>query len=140
MSKLIFRTSAELKNIKKYRCDAKSKTANSRFEDQISKEVVLDVLERFKYRCFYCYNVLKPNKWQLDHFYARATGGKNVYENLVCSCKWCNTMKNALDGHSFISKCFNVVENNHLSIHGIDLKLIDKHRNKQIKKNRIKTL
>ena len=131
LGKLINRTSRELKNIKIFKCASKSDSANSRFEDKISKEVVLDVLIRFNYRCFYCYDALKPTKWQLDHYFPRANGGKNIFENLVCTCKWCNTMKNALDGRAFLNKCLNIIENNFYSRNNIDIELINKHRNKE---------
>lgn len=39
-------------------------------------------------------------------------GGKNKIDNLAPTCKWCNTMKNALDGNAFIEKCKKIVDKN----------------------------
>ena len=77
----INRTKEQLNNIVLYRCASKAKYANTRFKDSICKEDVLDVLERFNYKCFYCSDTIKPTKWQLDHYYPRANGGLNTFDN-----------------------------------------------------------
>lgn len=108
----MIRTKSDNHNFKIYKCETKAKSANKRFNDSISPWDVLDVLIKYNYKCFYCSDSIIPSKWQLDHFYPLANGGKNDFNNLVCTCKWCNTMKNALDGFAFINKCKNISENN----------------------------
>jgi len=95
-----------------YKCTAKAVTANKRFEDNITTHDVLMVLERFNFHCAYCNDHLKSSTWQLDHFYSRASGGKNMPSNLAPACRWCNQMKNALDGYAFIHKCRAISERN----------------------------
>lgn len=92
-------------NLIKYRCAIKAKGANKRFVDQITKTDILNCLKRFSFKCAYCTQPIKSSKWQLDHFYAKAMGGKNIIENICPCCRWCNTMKNALDGWAFIHRC-----------------------------------
>lgn len=109
---MIIYTDAQLRHKNKFKCKQKAASANKRFEDKITDGDVLRVLERFGFRCFYCGNQLDFKTWQLDHFHSRAMGGKNVSENIVCACKWCNVMKHALDGHSFIKHAQRIVSNN----------------------------
>ena len=101
--------------LKIYNCAKRANYANKRFEDNITQHDVLLAIKRFNVRCGYCSKSLKSKHWQLDHFYPKVLGGKNKHENLVPCCRWCNTMKNALDGHSFILLCKNVVENNQIN-------------------------
>jgi len=98
--------------IKTYKCISKVKSANKRFEDKICVHDVLTTLEKYKFKCFYCNETLKAKTWQLDHFYSRAMSGKNTFKNICPTCKWCNQMKNALDGNAFIRKCKLISEGN----------------------------
>jgi hypothetical protein len=98
--------------VKKFRCYERALYANKRFTESITKFDVLSCLKRFKFRCAYCCVLLKASDWQLDHFYPRASFGRNTPDNICPTCKWCNTMKNALDGWSFINKCRNISANN----------------------------
>ena len=129
------------KLIRVYKCNSKAHNSNSRFEDKISANDVLSILEKFSFKCFYCQDEIKTN-WQLDHFHPRANGGKNTIDNLVPCCKWCNTMKNALEGVAFINKCKNILENNWFSKNGIELNLSNKIETKDNRKknNKLKTL
>jgi 5-methylcytosine-specific restriction endonuclease McrA len=97
---------------KTFNCGSRASDANKRFEDKITTIDVVNAIIRFNYKCIYCGDALKSTKWQLDHFYSRAMGGKNVFTNLVPACKWCNISKSALDGHAYIAKCKKVAENN----------------------------
>jgi 5-methylcytosine-specific restriction endonuclease McrA len=98
--------------IRMYRCDSKAKSANKRFEDKIDSFDVLFSLKLNDFKCFYCNDKIDCKNWQLDHFHPRANNGLNKRENLVACCKWCNTMKNALDGNAFINKCNQILQNN----------------------------
>ncbi len=48
---------------------------------------------RDNYTCQYCGTVAPPNELTLDHILPQSRGGKSVWENLVTSCKKCNTRK-----------------------------------------------
>lgn len=48
---------------------------------------------RDNYTCQYCGNVKTPNDLTLDHILPQSRGGKSVWQNLVTSCKKCNTKK-----------------------------------------------
>jgi hypothetical protein len=103
-----------------FKCEQKAKDANKRFDDKIDKHDVLFSLKINVFKCFYCNDIITSHKqWQLDHFHPRANGGLNKRENLVACCKWCNTMKNALDGHSFINKCNQIIENNFFTLNNL---------------------
>lgn len=120
--------------IRQYGCYRKANSANKRFTDKITKEDVLFSLKLNNLNCFYCNEKISFKYWELDHFEPRANGGLNVRNNLVACCKWCNTMKNALDGNAFINKCFNVVNNNFFKINNIEKRLEDKFVNQRISK------
>lgn len=112
---MIIYTNEQLKQIELFKIETKVKSSNGRFKaDKISKHDVLTMLEKFKFRCLYCDSKLKPNGWHLDHFNSKAMGGKNVFENLAPSCKWCNLMKGALDGYAFLNRCKFINDNNFL--------------------------
>ena len=121
----------EQKLIRIYRCESRVKCANGRFEDKISTKDVLFALQKNDFKCFYCNDTIDKNSWQLDHFYPRAMSGKNEKTNLVACCKWCNTMKNALDGNSFINKCNQIVNNNFFELNGAEIEFSDKISNKK---------
>ena len=122
--------------IRQFRCESRVQTANKRFEDKITKKDVLQALKLNDLNCFYCNDKIDYKNWQLDHFNPRFNGGKNEVKNLVACCKWCNTMKNALCGNSFIDKCFQIISNNFFVRNNIDKKLNDKKNT--IKFNKIK--
>ncbi len=105
-------TDNDLLKSKQFKCKFRATYANKRFDDKISSIDVLNTLKRFSFKCAYCGDLLNYNNWQLDHFYAKAMGGKNKINNLAPTCKWCNTMKNALDGFAFIEKCKKIVASN----------------------------
>ena len=115
---MIIYTKEDEKIIEKYKLKNKVSFSNKRFADNITLIDVLNLLKRFNFKCIYCNDSLKPSTWQLDHFYAKASGGKNVIENLAPACKWCNVSKNALDGYAFINRCIKIVNNNILMENG----------------------
>lgn len=103
-------TEEDLLKIRDYKADKKALYANKRFDsDKITTNDVLTVLKRSNFKCHYCKDNLNKDTWQLDHYRSRFTGGKNSIENLCASCKWCNTMKNALQGDDFLLKCKKIV-------------------------------
>lgn len=130
---MIIRPKGFTSKIKEYRCSGRAVFSNKRFNEHITKEDVCEVLFKFNFKCFYCNEPINKKTWQLDHFNPRANGGLNVLENLVCTCKWCNTMKNALDGNAFINKCHNIVNNNFFIRNNIQNVLEDCELNRKLK-------
>lgn len=56
----------------------------------ISKQLVA---ERDEYICQYCGKKTSESERQIDHVHPRCKGGKDTWENLVCSCSACNSKK-----------------------------------------------
>jgi 5-methylcytosine-specific restriction endonuclease McrA len=57
------------------------------------------IFERDKFTCQYCAVRFEPRDLNLDHVIPREKGGKTTWENVVCSCIRCNTVKaNKLPG------------------------------------------
>jgi 5-methylcytosine-specific restriction endonuclease McrA len=60
----------------------------------LTNEEWLNILKEFKYKCAYCgiefdENIL-PEK---DHIIPRSKGGYNIKENIIPSCRYCNSKK-----------------------------------------------
>ncbi len=51
------------------------------------------IFVRDNYTCQYCGKIESQNVLTLDHILPQSRGGKSVWENLVTSCKKCNTKK-----------------------------------------------
>lgn len=117
------------KMILKYKCKEKSSSANSRvkYEECISPIDVLNSLKRNDFKCFYCGDSIHSRTWHLDHYNPISLGGGNVSENLVSSCKICNTMKGALRPKQFKKKCIQIVKR--YKTIDEDYGFIDKHKN-----------
>jgi len=63
------------------------------------KEVKLtrqNIYTRDKHTCQYCGRDVEKKDLNLDHIIPRHLGGKTTWENVVCSCKECNTRKGDL--------------------------------------------
>ena len=43
--------------------------------------------------CYYCKRTIPRNKITMDHMYPRSTGGPTIPQNLIPSCKRCNSEK-----------------------------------------------
>ena len=52
-----------------------------------------NIHRRDEYICQYCRESLSPVTGTIDHVLPRSRGGKNTWENLVCSCVNCNVKK-----------------------------------------------
>jgi hypothetical protein len=59
------------------------------------------ILEREKWRCFYCLAKLDENNHVIEHVLSRPKGG-NSYRNVVAACRRCNNMKGALVVEDFL--------------------------------------
>lgn len=51
------------------------------------------IFERDGYRCQYCGEVFPESQLNIDHVIPRHLGGRTSWENLVTSCKSCNSKK-----------------------------------------------
>ena len=67
------------------------------FFDRLPKKEVKftrhNVFERDKNTCQYCGQTFDRNDLNLDHVIPRDRGGNTTWENVVCSCIPCNTIK-----------------------------------------------
>ncbi|NOZ63382.1 MAG: HNH endonuclease [Caldiserica bacterium] len=52
-----------------------------------------NVYKRDNYTCQYCGKKFSPEFLNIDHIIPRYRGGKTTWENVVCSCLWCNLKK-----------------------------------------------
>src|SRR5881296_3407977 len=52
-----------------------------------------NIFERDRNTCQYCGRVCDRKDLNLDHVIPRDRGGPTTWENIVCSCIWCNTRK-----------------------------------------------
>lgn len=59
----------------------------------ISKTKRLKVVEKAKGRCVYCGVLVDVGDRCMDHVIPRIDGGSNQIENLVLSCRSCNSIK-----------------------------------------------
>ena len=46
--------------------------------------------------CYYCGKLFKPKDLTMDHIVPLARGGRSTKDNIVASCKECNTRKKTL--------------------------------------------
>lgn len=52
-----------------------------------------NIIKRDRHTCQYCGKHLGKNEYTVDHVIPRSKGGKNTWENLVTSCRKCNSKK-----------------------------------------------
>lgn len=52
-----------------------------------------NIFVRDNYTCQYCGRKFDPSQLNIDHVIPRNKGGKNTWENVVCSCHKCNLRK-----------------------------------------------
>ncbi|HEX68310.1 MAG TPA: HNH endonuclease [bacterium] len=52
-----------------------------------------NVYKRDNYTCQYCGKRYPPEYLNIDHVIPRHRGGKTTWDNVVCSCIWCNLKK-----------------------------------------------
>tara|TARA_B100001121_G_scaffold306049_1_gene324852 strand:- start:293 stop:859 length:567 start_codon:yes stop_codon:yes gene_type:complete len=52
-----------------------------------------NVFLRDKFTCQYCHNNFKVEELTFDHVIPRSKGGKTQWQNVVTSCRFCNTQK-----------------------------------------------
>ena len=52
-----------------------------------------NVFWRDENQCQYCYEYFRHSELTMDHVYPKSLGGPKTWENIVTSCKTCNTKK-----------------------------------------------
>ena len=52
-----------------------------------------NVFWRDENQCQYCYEYFRHSELTMDHVYPKSLGGPKTWENIVTSCKACNTKK-----------------------------------------------
>lgn len=63
------------------------------------------ILERDRWRCFYCLAKLDENNHVLEHVVSRPEGD-NSYRNLVASCRRCNNRKGATAAEEYVRSLY----------------------------------
>lgn len=57
------------------------------------RKYLRSIIERERFRCFYCLKQINEQTCDLDHVISLSNGGDNGYRNIVASCHSCNTRK-----------------------------------------------
>jgi hypothetical protein len=60
------------------------------------------VYERDGGRCVYCGDLIQGTNLGVDHVVARAKGGSDTIDNVVCCCERCNSRKSILSLSQFL--------------------------------------
>lgn len=95
-----------------WRCDSRAHAANARTAARgaiITPDDVIRCLTVCGFKCFYCEKAINPHSWHLDHYMPLSKGGRNEFNNLRASCKYCNTMKSDLDYVQWVSMMHKVL-------------------------------
>ena len=61
---------------------------------RLTKDEWREILERYFYRCYYCFSYSKTCL-TIDHYIPVSKGGKHTKSNVVPACKTCNARKGA---------------------------------------------
>jgi hypothetical protein len=70
------------------------------------RRLLLAILERENYRCFYTGKKLAAEDCYLDHVVAQSSGGDNSYKNIVATSYDANSMKNNKPVDEFIRQIY----------------------------------
>ena len=83
----------------------------------------IKILERDKWKCFYCFKKINADSYVLEHVVSRPEG-KNTYRNLVASCRTCNNKKDSLNVYEFLRQIYrdNIISDSDLSTVSENLK------------------
>jgi 5-methylcytosine-specific restriction endonuclease McrA len=70
----------------------------------IPKKLRLAVVKKCGIKCHYCGRKTVPTNRHLDHIIPVEAGGINSIDNLVVSCKKCNTEKGKIEYWTYVNK------------------------------------
>jgi len=65
----------------------------------------LAILEREKWKCFYCLKKLNEQNYVIEHVVSRPSGNDS-YRNVVAACANCNNKKGAADANGFLQQLY----------------------------------
>lgn len=74
-----------------------------------SSEIRNEVYARTEGRCALCGKFVRFDQFTVDHIVPLAKGGTNDIENLQCTCKHCNAMKQDLSKEEFLDKMLDII-------------------------------
>ena len=74
-----------------------------------SMEMRNNVYEKTKGKCALCGKFVRFDLFTIDHIIPLAKGGTNDIENLQCTCKHCNAMKQDLSEKEFLDKMIKIL-------------------------------
>jgi len=66
--------------------------------------------DKYGARCFYCEHSLEVKEIQIEHIEPRSGGGSDDIENLVPSCRRCNSEKGPLPLEVWASKVYDRID------------------------------
>ncbi len=72
------------------------------FDDQDNRKLIL---QRDRYKCFYCSVGLDENNYVIEHVISRPLGD-NSFKNLVASCRQCNNRKDSSPAVDFLRRIY----------------------------------
>ena len=70
------------------------------------RRLLLSILERENYRCFYTGKKITSDNCYLDHLLAQSLGGNNSYKNIVATSYDANSMKNNKLADDFVRQLY----------------------------------
>ena len=74
-----------------------------------SAEIRNDVYERTQGKCALCGKFVRFDQFTIDHIIPLAKGGTNERNNLQCTCKRCNAMKQDFSQDEFIDRMIDIL-------------------------------
>lgn len=74
-----------------------------------SMEMRNNVYEKTKGKCALCGKIVRFDLFTIDHIIPLAKGGTNDIENLQCTCKHCNAMKQDFSEKEFLDKMIKIL-------------------------------
>lgn len=74
-----------------------------------SAEIRNDVYERTQGKCALCGKFVRFDQFTIDHIIPLAKGGTNDRNNLQCTCKRCNAMKQDFSQDEFIDRMIDIL-------------------------------
>lgn len=71
-----------------------------KYGSQFTDETRQAIRNKYRGRCSYCGDTL-PDRWHVDHRWPKALDGSNDMDNLMPSCRSCNSLKSDYEPEMF---------------------------------------